>query len=484
MANRLSNEELRKALQDYGEDVGPITPTTRSTYERRLLLCRKNKGLIPPRNNAPLNAFSSDDSEIENSVTNIVRKKRTNIRANTGERSEKLSLIRPREINSSPDSDIFKKPAAIPIPVLSQEKRSHSYHRTTQNSNRKAKKDTSKGSSYDIETSDSDLDAAESSFSKSPRLRRKPLGSNFSTDFHGVGLRRTDDDASTSYNSIFHRKSLNASWTPETDKNSHRFSPTLDRLKREHTSPAFQSNGYLSSTISNGDFPEEKTVQGSSTNYSHCVSWFLLLGAIAFFVTIGFLYMTEVQKTTLSANKSYSKFCDGVKEDQCKPLILMSRELHYLLTTVAGNFECGYAASRNLTVQEARVIMRDLLSADSSFKMEDFDTVFKHSLTLFKKHPQWGVKFLHLPGGASDVTQSPSQIEYISALEATQAAKSLWCRIRLSIASTVTKILIMLADSLNFKMWSLFYSWPSSISIISFCKILEKKERSTRKIIL
>ncbi|GBN44221.1 hypothetical protein AVEN_257414-1 [Araneus ventricosus] len=231
MANRLSNEELRKALQDYGEDVGPITPTTRSTWERRLLALRKSKGVIPRRNNA-LNAFSSDDSEIENAVTNIARKKRTYTRANSGERSEKLSLIRPREINSSPDSDIFKKPAAIPIPVLSQEKRSHSYHRTTQNSNRKGKKDTSKGSSYDIETSDSDLEAAaESSFSKSPRLRRKPLGSNFSTDLHGVGLRRTDD-ASTSYSSIFRRKSLNSSWTSEPDKNCHRFSPTLDRLKR------------------------------------------------------------------------------------------------------------------------------------------------------------------------------------------------------------------------------------------------------------
>ncbi|KAF8789003.1 Inner nuclear membrane protein Man1 like protein [Argiope bruennichi] len=375
-----------------------------------------------------------------------------------GKMYEKLSLIRPREINSSPDSDIFKKPAAIPIPVLSQEKRSHSYHRTTQNSNRKGKKDSSKSSSYDIETSDSDLDAAaESSFSKSPRLRRKPLGSNFSTDLHGIGLRRTDD-ASTSYSSIFQRKSLNASWTPEPDKNFHRFSPTLDRLKREHTSPAYQSNGYLSSTISNGDFPEEKTVQGSSTNYSHCVSWFLLLGAIAFFVTIGLVYMTEVQKTTLSANKNYSKFCIEVNEDQCKSLILMSRELHYLLTTVAGNFECGYAKSRNLTVQEARVIMRDLLSADSSFKMEDFDTVFNHSLSLFKNNPKWGVKCLSLSEEISALARH-SQIDYISALEATQAAKSLWCRIRLSIASTVTKILIMLAIGLLLFLMFLFVKY-------------------------
>ncbi|GIY95334.1 inner nuclear membrane protein Man1 [Caerostris extrusa] len=445
MANRLSNEELRKALQDYGEDVGPITPSTRSTWERRLAGLRKGKGQNPPKNNA-LNAFSSDDSEIENSVTNIARKKRTYTRANSGERSEKLSLIRPREINSSPDSDIFKKPVAIPIPVLSQEKKTHLYHRTTQNSNRKGKKDGSKKSSYDIETSDSDLDAVESSFTKSPRLRRKPLGSNFSTDLHGMGLRRSDG-ATTSYNSIFQRKSLN-SWTSETERNFHHFSPTLDRLKREHSGPTYQVNGYLSNTLSNGDFSEEKTVQGSSTNYSHCVSWFLLLAAIAFFVTIGVLYMTEVQKTSLSASKNYSKFCRDVKEDQCKPLILISRELHHLLTTVAGDFECGSAKSRNMTVQEARVIMRDFVSADSTFKMEDFDAVFNHSLTLFKKNPVWGVNCLFLSEVTPALIPSHSQLDYISALEATQAAKSFWCRVRLSIANTVTKILVTLGVGL------------------------------------
>ncbi|GFW74886.1 inner nuclear membrane protein Man1 [Trichonephila clavipes] len=445
MANRLSNEELRKALQEYGEDVGPITPSTRTTYERRLATLRKSKGPSPSKNNV-LNAFSSDDSEIENAVTSIARKKRTYSRANSGERSEKLSLIRPREINSSPDSDIFKKPAAIPIPVLSQERRTHSYHRTTQNSNRKSKKDASKNSTYDMETSDSDLDA-ESSFSKSPRLRRKPLGSNFSTDLQGVNLRCTDD-ATTSYNSIFRRKSLNSSWTPE--RNFHHYSPTLDRLKREHSSPTYQSNGYLTSSISNGDFPEEKTIQGSSTNYSHCVSWLLLLGAVAFFITIGLVYMTEVQKTTLSANKNYSKFCSDVEDDQCKSLITMCRELHYLLTTVAGNFECGYVKSRNLTVEEARIIMRDILSSDMSFKMGDFDAVFNHSLKLFKKNPKWGIKFLLLSPeiSASAVMSSRTQLDNISALEATQAAKSFWCRIRLSIASTVTKILILLGVGL------------------------------------
>lgn len=68
-------------------------------------------------------------------------------------------------------------------------------------------------------------------------------------------------------------------------------------------SHGFRTNGYLSNTVSNGDFHEEK-IQGTSTNYSHCISWMLLIGVIIFFVVIGTLYMTEIQKSSQAGNKS------------------------------------------------------------------------------------------------------------------------------------------------------------------------------------
>ncbi|XP_035229553.1 uncharacterized protein LOC118201551 [Stegodyphus dumicola] len=337
MANRLSNEELRKSLQDYGEDVGPITPTTRSVWEKKLLALRKTN--VPATMTRGLNAFSSDDSEIEGVVSGSirVRKKRTFNRNESVVRPERMSLIRPREMKSSPETDVFKKPSPVHIIIPGQDRKAHydsPLHRN-QNTKSKTRKSFGKQTSFDVETSDSDFDT-ESPYmpGKSARLRKK-TPPNISSDYRGMNLRKLNEDG-TKYENSVTRKSLNSHWTSDTQHSLHHFSTTLNRLKREHIDPGYRTNGYLPNTISNGEFHEEK-VQGSSTNYSHCVSWLLVVGVVAFFVLIGALYMTEVQKTTQTANKSHSKFCSEVPEEQCKLLILISQELHHLLTTVAGN---------------------------------------------------------------------------------------------------------------------------------------------------
>lgn len=442
MANRLSDDDLRRSLQEYGEDVGPITPTTRSIWEKRLLTLRKNNGPSPKRTS--LNAFSSDDSEIESAVSSRVRKKRT---INRNESSERLNLNRSRELNSSPDSDVFKKPSPVHIPILGQGHKTQNdrslLHRNHHNKV-KTRKSLGRSAPFDVETSDSDFDADTSYVhSKSLRYRKKSSSPAPVSSLLGVSLKRHSDG--TNYDTTLQRKSFCS--TGNTDhKPLYHFSTIQNKSKQDISDHGFRTNGYLTNTISNGDFHEEK-VQGSSTNYSHCISWMLLIGGIIFFVVIGTLYMTEIKKSSQSANKNYLKFCGNMDQEKCNKLISISKDLHLLLTTVAGDYECdtsGLIKSRNLTVLQARLRLYEQVS-DENIKQKEFQKLFYHSLNLVLQNPDWGIKW-YSPTAKSilEITsiQDASAIDS-SALEATQAAKSLWCRVRLSLQWTTSRLLML-----------------------------------------
>lgn len=231
MAIRLSDDELRKSLQDFGEDVGPITPTTRALYEKKLTNLRKKNGPVKTKERSSLNAFSSDDSEIESAVSSRVRKKRTLSR---NESSERLSLNRSRELNSSQDSDIFKKPSPVHIPILgqghkTQNDRSLLYHHN-QHGKIKTRRSLGRSSAFDVETSDSDFDSDSPFSSKSARLRKtKSLSPLSSSHLLGVGLKKYSDD--TNYESPLKRKSL-SSWGADYKSPFHFTTSIQDKSKR------------------------------------------------------------------------------------------------------------------------------------------------------------------------------------------------------------------------------------------------------------
>lgn len=243
MANRLSDDNLRKSLQEYGEEVGPITPTTRSLWEKRLTHLQKSNG--PTSKRRSLNAFSSDDSEIESAVSSRVRKKRTLSR---NESTERLNLNRSRELNSSADSDIFKKPSPVHIPISGQGLKTQNDRSYLRNQNNKVKtrKSLGKSSTFDVETSDSDFDA-ESSFNhgRSVRLRKKSPGSP--SDLLGVSLKKHTD--STNSENSFQRKPLGSSWNTES-KSPYHFSPIRSTLKRGIYNFFFNNNLYFNLTLS------------------------------------------------------------------------------------------------------------------------------------------------------------------------------------------------------------------------------------------
>ncbi|KAG8174846.1 hypothetical protein JTE90_001707 [Oedothorax gibbosus] len=313
-----------------------------------------------------LNALSSDDSEVEGGPTPPRSRKRG-----------------PRRSEAA-----FKKPAAVNVPVgrTSLPNAAKSRRSVGQQTTSASKK---RAAPFEVETSDSEFDT--------PKLQRRPLAAIHPAELNSPPFLRR---------------------APPTMGNNHLYTPTLERLKKAGCLPPPSSNGFLAESGA----AEEG--EGRSTDHSHCVSWLLLLGTVAFFVLIGLLYWSEVNRTSPN-NTQHLKFCKGLrKEELCNPLILMSRELHYLLSTVAGSFECGYASSRNMSIPDARTHMRDLLSADDNFKMEQFDELFKLSLNLFTDNPQMGVRRV----GVS--------------VEAEHGAKSLWCRARLALHLTLTKLML------------------------------------------
>lgn len=231
MAIRLSDDELRKSLQDYGEDVGPITSTTRSLWEKRLTNLRRKNGPVKAKERSSLNAFSSDDSEIESAVSSRVRKKRT---SNRIESSERLNLNRSRELNSSQDSDIFKKPSPVHIPILGQGHKTQNdrslLHHHNQLGKTKTRKSLGRSSAFDVETSDSDFDS-DSPFSIQSRLRKKSLSPVSSSHLVGVGLKKYSDGIN--YESPLKRKSLGSSSSWDTDyKSPFRFTTLQDKSKQ------------------------------------------------------------------------------------------------------------------------------------------------------------------------------------------------------------------------------------------------------------
>lgn len=183
MASRLTDDELRQSLRDMGEDVGPITPTTRSTLERRLGALRRARGHP--------NALSSDDSEVEGAPSP------------PGAQPRRKRVVPPRRA----ESEIFKRPAAVNVPVARTPP-----HRTL---NRKQPKKT-RNSTFEVETSDSEFE--------SPLLRR-PLASLHPPDNAAAG-------------GLFRRGGHNHASPPtSTPHNSHQFTPTLDRLKKGKSRP-------------------------------------------------------------------------------------------------------------------------------------------------------------------------------------------------------------------------------------------------------
>ncbi|XP_042908149.1 inner nuclear membrane protein Man1 isoform X2 [Parasteatoda tepidariorum] len=466
MANRLTDDELRESLKEYGEDVGPITPTTRSTWERRLNNFRKSKGL---NRKSTLNAFSSDDSEIENSTSSTRRSKRTSLNSSYSPSA------------SSFDDNTFKKPTSPSFTVQGRHLEKPN-HLKNQNFLSKLNKNVAR-STFDVETSDSDFDSDFSPlFKTSRRTRKKSSRNSTTTDFKDASPSR---NSQMPVNSFRGKPPLDSTWQPSSSESRfHHYNSTVNRLKPDHIvgqsyhtngylsstltngelneerveegSPtnyshyhivgqSYHTNGYLSNTLTNGELNEERVEEGSSTNYSHCISWFILFGAATFFIVIGILYVMELQKNTHLAD---SKFCEKMNEEDCENLILLSRELHQLLTTNAGIYDCATDEenlTREMTIPDARIAMKDYFNHETKYEGDKFEFLFTKSVLLLIRFPEMGIKSYPVYEEEKKGVLSLQVNETIpfSALEAIQGSKSLMCRIRLSLKWTLTKIILL-----------------------------------------
>lgn len=460
MASQLTDEELREKLVEFGEDVGPFTATTRPLWEKRLKTLMREKRRSPVRN---LNAFSSDDSEIDNGDTHRLHRKKRNIcrTAIPVINSARLELNNKHSGGtlSQVSSDVFKKPLSP--------RGGGSRHNFFSSSNtisgklsesisrlkgKKSPTSESLNTTFDVDTSDSDFDSESPTLARLfPRLRNQNCTADRNGDHRNFySQHKSKGVSNTEKSDGFLRKVINVpirraeNYTPPF---AERWS-LRNSFERRHDKPSV--NGYVSvDSVLNKEFPNGK-VPGKTTNYSHCVSWMLVLGTAAFFILIGTLYMSEVQKVSqnLTKNNYLSLCCKGADEKNCipkqylKPALHISRELHSLLAAVAGAYECetGISRSRHMTIPDVKYMLRAKTSDQSITK--EFEDIFVYALWLIWKHPEWQI-ILHWKDTNYVSSGDINDFKHISALESVIAAKSFWCRIQHSIQWTTTEVVIL-----------------------------------------
>lgn len=463
MASQLTDEELREKLVEFGEDVGPLTITTRPLWEKRLKTLMREKRRSPVRN---LNAFSSDDSEIDSSDTHrLHRKKRNSYRSTV----PVINLARLELNNKHPggtasqvSSDVFKKPV---VPSPRGGAGCHSFFSTSSTisgklsdsisrlKSRKSPTSESLNTTFDVDTSDSDFDSESSTFTRlSPRLRNQNCTEDRNGDHRSFySQHRGKGDSNGEKSDGFLRKVISV----PVRKTDNYTTPFAERwslrssFERRHDKPSV--NGYVSvDSVLNKEFSNGK-VPGKTTNYSHCVSWMLVLGTAAFFILIGTVYMSEVQKVSQNLTKNnYLSLCCKESEDEkncipkqyLKAALHISREVHSLLAAVAGEYECESETrrSRHMTLPDLQFMLREKISDQSITK--EFDHIFVHALWLIWKHPDWQIT-IHWKNKNHMSSGSTEDFKHISALESVVAAKSFWCRIQHSIQWTTTELAIL-----------------------------------------
>ncbi|XP_013774758.1 inner nuclear membrane protein Man1-like [Limulus polyphemus] len=179
MASKISDTELRHKLKELGEDVGPITDSTRYLWQKKLnnLLNDQKKNLRKRSisksvNSKKLGGFSSDESELDSTANKTVRSGRK--RVSTKNMSDNyVSNLKnspkklPLSLNKHMDENDFKIPG--PVPLNSKKSLSRKKHLSRscasdltrhglKNLNGSVGSDSVLDTSYDVDSSDSDVD--------------------------------------------------------------------------------------------------------------------------------------------------------------------------------------------------------------------------------------------------------------------------------------------------------------------------------------
>lgn len=385
----LDDDSLRKKLTGFGEDVGPITDTTRATYQRRLSQLQQNgtKSSTARRSGSTsssayrnLAALSSDDSDYD---------------SGSGQRSTRRRSAVParKKTATAPEKTPRRSLPASPLerPGL----RSRTVHTSTR--------------ADDFSDTDSDHALPSRAHYQLP-LQTSPLYTR-TTHYH---LPQTPP-SSSSYNS----------------------SGSLLVHKSDETS---RGNGYTALAE-----PKPRYQWVSFVLVLAAACFFAFLAA----AYMGVRYPSQSGQLPSDAKVQVKPradapfnvtLCENNREKPCiyendVPAALeLAGRMQKLLGQTAGNYECGQTPYRSLT----SATCLEFLRANSEAPITD--TAFHNSLLLLFENPAWGIKLLDSDGLLLSTYTLP---DAVSALEANRAVKSFWCCLRLAAHSFLNQILMV-----------------------------------------
>ncbi|XP_067125982.1 inner nuclear membrane protein Man1-like [Centruroides vittatus] len=419
MASTLSDEELREKLEELGEKVGPITHTTRKVYEMKLdKAMQQRKTKRRSSNKLELSRFSSDENEMDGKGSKTSTSSTSSRRHIRPRRS--IVSGRSQSTNDQVDSNAFKIPDIPTSRTLTNSNRSPSpstylssdLTRTSVRSSRRLRRQ--KLNNFDIDSSDSDIDLDHHN-----RFKKKQVQSERTNLENNI-------DSSSHYNwdnSFYKTEKFD-----NNDKTKAQVSTGLNHLSTK-------ANGYTSddSTLRKVFKVEDDTV--SNTNYSQCISMFLVIVATLFFVVVGILYVGVKQKELPLGEIDPIKPFEGDNNSNQNSVDIRNIAilLYNLLSHIAGAYECNEKqASRSLSYKDAKVALIEMCDTQ---QRETFEENFSKALDLIMKNKDWGITIYNEHGKiAENLTQ-------VHSLEAVIATKSLWCRFWQAFLQTSFKLL-------------------------------------------
>lgn len=386
----LDDDSLRKKLAGFGEDVGPITDTTRALYQRRLSHLQQNgtKNSAARRSGSPsssayrnLATLSSDDSDYD---------------SGSGQRStrRRSAVLARKKTATVPEKTSPRR--SLPAPSL---ERPSLRSRTT----------VQHASTRTDDFSDTDSDHA------------LPSRAHY----------QLPQQSSPLYARTTHYQ------LPQTPPPPYNSSSSLLVHKSDEAS---RGNGY--------------TALAEPKPRYQWVSFVLVLGAALFFAFLGAAYMGVRYPSQSGQPSSDTQapgrpradapfnvtLCESNREKPCiyendVPAALeLAGRIQKLLGQTAGNYECGQAPYRALTATSCLEFLR----ANSQAPITD--TAFGNSLLLLFENPAWGIKLLDSDG---QLLSTYVFSDAVSSLEANRAVKSFWCCLRLAVHSFLNQILMV-----------------------------------------
>ncbi|GAB6020204.1 hypothetical protein CHUAL_002925 [Chamberlinius hualienensis] len=462
----MEDEELRRKLKEFGEDV-VVTDSTRTFLASRLRrLSHQPSPSIANSGRRSLLNFSSDESESDSSrasagrggissailgATNVTerRSKRTS-RSSSSAKSPNWNddnFVQPRNplrrsVNSNVDgrssrSTTSSGGAMTPTRHHQQQRSSQAFNLTSTSTTptqirpspiRKSKR----GSSLEktIDTSGSDSDVSDSSITNIPENR--------GVDEFPSSRRSIVTTTVTPSNSRETRK-VSGGRRDEISGCDYTVNETLPPLINGHH--GLLEEEPISTVDLNSSSFASTASESSLKNNSQCISMILVIILAFFFLVVGLIYLRYRDqvpydalgtRTEISCNSLDGSTCSTSSEQVPSPTEI-ALQLMSMLQTMRGEAECDPTKSARMTVEDARVKVVNFAKGVSVALNDVF--------TIFDRNKSWGIKFLDFNGEETDAT-NPSIIWWLES----KVANMPWsCRFSKAWQSTVHKLTLGLS---------------------------------------